>query len=78
MLDIVSTSASALRFTQLVERSGLPKSSAHRILAILVGQRLVYLDKGTRTYRPGPRLVDWGERATARPAFDRAVVHYQP
>lgn len=25
-----------------------------------------------------PRLVDWGERATARPAFDRAVVRYQP
>ena len=25
-----------------------------------------------------PRLVDWGERATARPAFDRAVVSYQP
>lgn len=36
------------------------------------------LTQGQVDLSPWPRFAAWGERAVARPVFDRAVVHYQP
>lgn len=40
--------------------TGLPKATAHRILAALVAERLVERPAGTRLYRLGPELFAFG------------------
>ena len=59
LLDIVCTSAAPLAFTDMVRRSGLPKSSVHRLLSILLEERLLEYAPQTSTYAPGQRLVGW-------------------
>ncbi len=63
VLDVVCDSAAALTFMQVVARSGLPKSSVHRLLSILLGEDLVTFDRNRQTYGPGPRLIGWAARA---------------
>ena len=70
VLDIVSAACSPLTFKDIVNQSGLAKSSAHRILTILINERLVEHDKVNRIYRYGPRLNRW-----ARDAWTRAELH---
>jgi len=59
VLDVATASPAPLAFTQIVELAELPKSSTHRLLAILVGERLLEHDAASRTYQPGPRLLGW-------------------
>jgi IclR family acetate operon transcriptional repressor len=63
VLDVFSRSDAPLRFIDLAERSGVPKSTLHRILATLVDSRLLEFDQQSRTYRLGLRLVTWAHNA---------------
>src|SRR5215207_6911891 len=46
-----------LGVTEVADRAGLPKSTAARLLATLVGEGAVQQTPGDTTYRLGPRLV---------------------
>lgn len=58
LMTIVSDSPSAMSFTDLMRRSGLPKATLHRILATLTREGLLRLDAYTKTYRLGFRLLE--------------------
>jgi len=70
VLDIVSAARRPLSFKDIISQSGLAKSSAHRILTILINERLIEHDKVNRIYRYGPRLNRW-----ARGAWMRVDLH---
>lgn len=59
VLETLGKSASAIRYTDLVDQTKLSKSTAHRILAILTQEGLVHYDEHTRTYRLGMRIMEW-------------------
>ena len=63
ILDILAASSKPQGFTDIVRASGFVKSSTHRILGILQSEGLVVVDSGQKTYRLGPRIVDWAARA---------------
>ncbi|MEM7120672.1 MAG: IclR family transcriptional regulator [Pseudomonadota bacterium] len=63
LLDIVCANSTPLTFTRLVELSGMTKSSTHRILSVLVAERLLSFDPDRQTYQPGVRLLGWSSRA---------------
>ncbi|GAB5469784.1 MAG: hypothetical protein Kilf2KO_28140 [Rhodospirillales bacterium] len=65
-LDVMTKAQRPLSFTDLVERTGFVKSSAHRIIAIMVGERLLDFDPRTKTYRLGTRLLHWAQTAWRR------------
>lgn len=62
LLDIVSESERPLRFVDIVERSGLSKPTAHRMLATLVEAGLLRVDERDQTYRLGVRLFRMAHR----------------
>lgn len=62
LLDIVSESDRPLRFVDIVERSGLSKPTAHRMLATLVEAGLLRVDERDQTYRLGVRLFRMAHR----------------
>ena len=66
VLDVLAASRSPLAFSQIVEKTGFVKSSCHRILAVLVNERMVAYDKKTRRYDTGERLSDWSRLAWRR------------
>ncbi|MEO0636898.1 MAG: IclR family transcriptional regulator [Pseudomonadota bacterium] len=66
LLDVLAASRSPMTFSQIVEETGFVKSSCHRILAVLVGERMVAYDKATRKYKTGERLSDWSRLAWRR------------
>jgi DNA-binding IclR family transcriptional regulator len=49
--------------TEVVESTGIPRPTAHRLLAALEAHHLVARDNGR--YRLGLRLLGWGEKAAA-------------
>ena len=59
MLDLICGSSRPLRFTEIVSRSGLPKSSAHRILTVLLDEGMLEYEESNKCYRPGPRIINW-------------------
>jgi DNA-binding IclR family transcriptional regulator len=69
VLDVVTSAHRPLGFSEIVKGTGIVKSSCHRILAILQGERLIDFDKHTRTYRSGHRLQTW-----ARVVWNRADI----
>ena len=78
ILDTVtSAGANGLPFTRIVEQTGLPKSSAHRLLAELVELSALRLDPATRHYSGGLMLARIGAavmttydlRGAARPSL---------
>ena len=60
VIDILSTARRPLGFKEITETSGMVKSSAHRILSVLLSEELVEYDKSKKVYRIGPRLNAWG------------------
>ena len=60
LLNIVSAAGAgaALTFTELKNRSGLPKATLHRILSTLMGEGLWRYDAYTKSYRLGFRLLE--------------------
>ena len=81
--DILETVAEAgnrgLPFARIVERTGIPKASAHRLLRELTDISVLSFDPGTRHYRGGILLarlgagvaVDYDLRSTARPYLEQ-------
>lgn len=63
ILDTICESAAALTLSEISRRTALPKSSAHRILNVLLHERLVGLDSEHQTYHPGTRMTAWAARA---------------
>lgn len=61
MVDVLALSKRPLKFSELADRSGLVKSSAHRILAVLINERLAAFDESTKTYSLGPRSLTWAK-----------------
>lgn len=66
VMDVVSNARRPLAFSDIVAHTGFVKSSAHRILAILLNEELIHYDKNTRTYQTGQRLHDWARLAWRR------------
>lgn len=66
VMDILTHAKRPLVFSEIVVETGFVKSSSHRILAVLQGERLVSYNKEKRTYEPGPRFQEW-----ARAGFQR-------
>ena len=62
VLDLIASSSTPLGFSDIVAQSGLVKSSAHRILAILQHESLISLDSRGKHYHLGPRLMLWAQR----------------
>lgn len=79
LLNLVADSAAPLRFTEIAERAGLARPTAHRILAALTEARLLRQDPLSQTFALGPRLMEMAHRvwegfdlrATAAPELDR-------
>lgn len=57
LLGIVCEAPAPLRFTDIVRRTGLPKSTVNRLLATLMARRMVAYDAEARVYRPGFGLL---------------------
>ena len=66
ILDILAAARAPMKFSEIVQKTGYVKSSCHRILAILAGERLVTYDKISKTYQTGSRLNDWSRWAWRR------------
>ena len=64
ILDLVAESPETATLTGIAQRLGQPRSSTHRLLSELVHLGLLYR-VGASGYTPGPRLVRWGEVASA-------------
>jgi len=60
VIDILSNARRPLGFKEITDSSGLVKSSAHRILSVLMSEDLVEYDSVRRVYRVGSRLNAWG------------------
>jgi sugar lactone lactonase YvrE/DNA-binding IclR family transcriptional regulator len=62
LLDLVAESRKALRFSEIAERSGLTKGTAHRMLSTLVEHGLLRVDERDQTYHLGFRLFEMAHR----------------
>jgi IclR family KDG regulon transcriptional repressor len=79
ILNVVSTSASGLTLTELSGRLDLPKTTAYRILQVLVKHDFLRKDGLTKVYRLGPALVtlganslqQWDLRSIAHPHLEK-------
>ena len=60
VIDILTSARRPLGFKEITESSGLVKSSAHRILSVLLSEGLVEYDSLQKVYQVGPRLNAWG------------------
>lgn len=66
VLIVAALEEGARSLTELTERTGLPRATAHRLAAALEVHRIVGRDEIGR-YVLGPRLVDLGRAAGSRP-----------
>jgi len=62
---VVEHQADGLSFTQILERSGLPRSSAHRLLKELTALNILNYEAETKTYRGGFSLAALGAQVTS-------------
>ncbi len=60
LLDLIAASPLPLTLTDIVDKSGLPKSSCHRLLVLLRDAHALTYNLASQTYAPGPRLMRWG------------------
>lgn len=58
VLEALSRSSRPLTYTDILDRTGLPKSTGYRLISILANERLVHFDAENRTYRIGYRLLE--------------------
>ena len=54
VIDLLSNARRPLGFKEITETSGMVKSSAHRILSVLLSEELVEYDQSKKVYRIGP------------------------
>jgi sugar lactone lactonase YvrE/DNA-binding IclR family transcriptional regulator len=62
LLDEVASSTRGLRFTELLDRTGMPKGTLHRLLQALTEERLLTLDARDQTYRLASRVFEWAHK----------------
>lgn len=62
VLKIVAEASAPVRFSTLLELSGLPKGTLHRILQALMDFRFIRLDESDQTYRLGPHLFEMAHK----------------
>jgi DNA-binding IclR family transcriptional regulator len=65
-MDVLADARTPMAFSEIAERTGFVKSSCHRILAVLAGEKLIEYDARTRTYKTGERLRNWSRSAWRR------------
>lgn len=58
VLTTISAAQEPLPFSAVVKKTGLNKSTIHRILALAVAERLVWYDSNRKTYMLGSRVFD--------------------
>ena len=63
VLKEVCCAQDPMRFADLVERSELPKATAHRILNTLVDEGLVRFEDNSQLYHPGYGLLELAHKA---------------
>jgi DNA-binding IclR family transcriptional regulator len=68
ILNVVTTARSGLTFSAVVEKTGLPRASTHRLLKELVALDALSFQADTRTYEGGILLAHLGAEVTA--SFD--------
>jgi sugar lactone lactonase YvrE/DNA-binding IclR family transcriptional regulator len=79
LLDIVAENPSRLRFSEIADKAGLTRATAHRMLATLVEAGLLRIDERDQTYSLGFRLFEmahrvWDQfdlRSAAEPELER-------
>lgn len=74
IVDLLTKARNPLGFSEIVVETGFVKSSCHRLLAVLQGERLVAYDADSRTYRCGPRLQEWTRAVWRRADLQDAAV----
>lgn len=65
LLDLIVTEG-PLRFAELVELTGIPKATMHRILNELADERLIQLDERSLTWSSGYRILEMANRIWTR------------
>lgn len=58
LLTVISEARKPLTFSEIVKKTGLNKSTIHRLLAICTEERMVRHDAQQKTYFLGPRVFD--------------------
>ncbi|MBU2891337.1 IclR family transcriptional regulator [Celeribacter halophilus] len=58
LVTVISETRSPMSFSELVQKSGLNKSTLHRLLAICTEEGLVQFDKTNKVYLLGPKVFD--------------------
>lgn len=66
ILDIVGDADQSMRFQDLSELLPFPRATTHRLLKLLVSERMLAFDDNRRTYRLGHRLFQQAHRSWAR------------
>jgi DNA-binding IclR family transcriptional regulator len=74
VIELVAASAEPLALPDLVEATGFPKSTVHRLLLFLEAERLLAREPDGRRYSAGPRLATLSLAALTNPAH-RAERH---
>jgi DNA-binding IclR family transcriptional regulator len=59
-LLLLFRSTPSLRVSEVADHLSVARSTAHRLLGMLVHRQFAEQDPVTRTYRPGPRLIEIG------------------
>jgi DNA-binding IclR family transcriptional regulator len=62
VLEVIEDASAALGLGDLARRTGMPKSTTHRILAALVRERFVAFDEASQTYTLGLKLFELARR----------------
>ncbi|WP_282095049.1 IclR family transcriptional regulator [Epibacterium ulvae] len=63
VVDLLAQAPNKMNQLEIMQASGLSKSSVYRILSILVGQGLVQFDEREKLYSVGPKLISWARAA---------------
>ena len=58
VLNTVGEAQKAMRFSEIVKATGIPKGTVHRLLSALVEHRLLRYDAESQTYKLGLRLFE--------------------
>ncbi|GAB3482893.1 IclR family transcriptional regulator [Marinomonas epiphytica] len=66
MLQEVCLAPTPMRFVDLVEKTELPKATAHRTLLSLTDKRLIRFDEENQTYHPGYGLLELAHQSWAK------------
>lgn len=63
IVDILAASGGPMSYSQVLAKSGLAKSSTHRLLSILQNEGVIEFDDRDKTYSLGERLRGWARQS---------------